>query len=455
MTAHWENKYSKYLVSDNSLCIPVLPQENLAVILLRTHELAEKIIGDGEKPKVAYDLEHLQVAEYTNFPPITDQQKEEIQRITARQPIRSEEMAFLALRSLIDLFWDDPQSEDDIRRAAAYDLALEKTLKEVSPYVGKSLAKHDSPLPYWGRLGFLRVMTTIPDEQIDALDLQQVSCVLIKDPAFNARSFQYTDFGLIGLNFALEPILKGLNRMLLHYFHSQSMSGPKRLERAWNSILPIVAYFWAQGNVAVNRLSQFHMLFNQDMVSYAHSITASQIDFIIRHELAHLVLDHGRQIKVLQNSKAKDKLRHEFEFEADAFAQNSLRSVLYNGIRSHLQWGDKKENDEIVEKKMLEVLHGHQAEVSGVRLLFTYMDTIDKIGKLLKSKLGDSIRFRSTLDTHPTPSERLRRLDTFQFGEDPPTSKLLRYADSFFTDVIDYASDLDDEAIESQLKNLY
>lgn len=456
MSGHWNNLYTQHLASDNALCVPVLQQEQLAAILLRTQQIAESMEGAGPKPRVSLDLEHLQVADYAAFPPITQQQQEAIRRLQATQPIRTDEMAYLALRSLIGLFWGEPQREDDIRRAAAYEKALETVPTEVSPLVAQALAKHDAPLPYWGRLGFLRVMGTIPDEQIDAQRLDLIACVLLKDPAFNARSFQYEDHGLVGLNFALEPILKNLNRMLLHFFHTRDMAGPRRLERAWGSMVPLVAYFWARGAVAANRLSPFHVLFDESMVSHAHSITASQVDFVIRHELGHLTLDHARRLgEVKGDTDAKLALRHEFEFAADAFAQGSLRSALYSQLRLNLQWVQEPTNNDESGRKGLDVLHGHQREVGGVRLLFIYMDAVDRIGQLLKRRLGDAIRFRPHMDSHPTPRQRLARLDAFHIGEHVPTSELLRYAEDFFAEILDHANKLDEAALAGPLRGLY
>lgn len=455
MSGYWNNLYAQRFALDNELCVPVLPQEQLAAILLRTQQIAESMEGEGPRPKVSFDLEHLQVADYAAFPPTTQQQQEAIRRLQAAEPIRTDEMSYLALRSLIGLFWDRPQTEADIRRAAAYDRALEVVLTEASASVAQVLARHDARLPYWGRLGFLRVMATIPDEQIEALRLHRFACVLLKDPVFNARSFQYEDYGLVGLNFALQPILKSLNRMLLHFFHTQDMAGPRRLERAWGSLVPIVAYFWARTAVAANRLSPFHVFFDESMVNTAHEITASQVDFIIRHELGHLVLDHARRVRAASDGAEAKALRHEFEFAADAFAQGSLRSTLYSRLRVDLQAAQQPAGATAADRKGLEALHEHQSELSAMRLLFNYIDAVDQIGKLLKRRLGDAIRFRPQMDSHPAPRERLARLAAFHVGEHAPISPLLRYAEGFFADILAYAGNLDDAALATPLQGLY
>ena len=452
MSESWHNRYAQYLVSDNALCVPVLNQEQIATLLARTQQIAEAMEGEGTKPKVSLDLEHLQVADYTAFPPITHQQQDAIRRLQETQPIRSDEMAYLALRSLIELFWDTPQSEDDVRRAAAYDKALELSLTEASPRIGQTLERPDALLPYWGRLGFLRVMITIPDEQLETMSMQRIGCILLKDPAFNARSFQYQDHGLVGLNFALEPILKSLNRMLLHFFHTQSMAGPRRLERAWSSLAPIVAYFWTSQSVSVNRLTPIQPLFDESIAASAHAITANQVAFIIRHELGHLVLNHARRLRAAaSDNEAKAALRHEFEFAADVFAQGSLRSSLYSRLRAELQWAQEPLNAGEADDKALEALRDHQAEVTAVRLLFTYMSVVDRAGQLLRRRLGDAIKFRSQMDSHPAASDRQARLDAFHIGEHIPTSQLLRYAEGFFSDVLAYANSLGDAELAAPL----
>ena len=447
------NIYDQHFSTDNALCTPMITQEQLTAILLNTHAIADSMVGEGVKPKVMLDLEQLQVADYATFPPITQQQQEAIRRLQASEPIRTDEMTYLALRSLISLSWDEPQSDADVRRAAAYETALERVLTEVSQSMAKTLARGDAPLPYWGRLGFLRVMAAIPDEQIKEQSLDRFACLLVKDPVFNARSYHYGDFGLIGLNFALEPILKGLNRMLLHFFHTKDFAGPRRMERAWGCLAPIAAYFWARGAVAANRLSPLHLFFDEGMAGTAHAMTASQVDFIIRHELGHLVLDHGRRLRAV-SGEAKE-LRHEFEFAADAFAQSSLRSALYSRLRADLQWSQDSTDAAVSDRKGLEALHDHQREITGVRLLFIYMDALDQVGQMLKRRLGDSIRFRSELDSHPSPRERLGRLDTFHVGEYAPTSQLIRYAEGFFVDTLNYAGGLDDRALAAPLQGLY
>ncbi|MEN3795015.1 hypothetical protein ABDZ38_00665 [Aeromonas caviae] len=456
MNIQWKNQYDKYMSTDNELCGIALNKDELGKLFFKIEYIVNSLLGEGPKPTICFDLEHLQISDYATFPPNTDEQQQAIRDLQRTEPIRPDEMIYLALRSMITFSWSKPESEADIQRAAAYESVLEMTLTEVSLEISNRYELRDSPLPYWGRLGFLRVMASIPEEQIKELCLQEISCTLLKDPVFNARSFQYAEHGIVGINYALEPILKNLNRMLLHFYHTQDMSGPKRMERAWQGIMPIVAYFWTNGSVPTNKLTNHYVLFEQSMAEEAHSLTARQVDFIIRHELGHLVLGHANKLKSMNfTSEAKITLQHEFEFAADAFAHGNHRSALYNYLRLNLQWSEESTEHSESKKKCLHGLYEYQAGISSTRLLFIYMDVIDKAGRMLKRRLGDGIRFRTNIDSHPSPSERLARLDTFNIGEYSPTSKLLRYANSFFSDVLEYANNLEDIDLSAPMHDFY
>ena len=243
--------------------------------------------------------------------------------------------------------------------------------------------------------------------------------------------------------------------MLLHFFHTDEMAGPRRLERAWASLVPVAAYFWGRVAIPASQLSQIHILFDAEMMQYSHAITASQVDFIIRHELGHLIMDHGRKLQSATQISYAKELRHEFEFAADVFAQGSMRSTLYNRLRMSLQWNKDPTSSPDSKRKDLDALHDHQREVSGVRLLFYYMDVIDKIGQLLKRRLGDNIQFLSLMDSHPSAMERLARLDAIHIGEHVPTSQVIRYAEKFFAEVLEYGEQLDVSGLSDSLQKAY
>ena len=83
------------------------------------------------------------------------------------------------------------------------------------------------------------------------------------------------------------------------------------------------------------------------------------------------------------------------------------------------------------------------------------MDVIDKIGQLLKRRLGDNIQFLSLMDSHPSAMERLARLDAIHIGEHVPTSQVIRYAEKFFAEVLEYGEQLDVSGLSDSLQKAY
>ena len=440
-----ENPYERWLSADNDLCRPVIDNERLAVILARTATWVDQEFGQGAKPQLSLDLENLQVADYGSFEGVSEEQRRFVLNLHASEPIRPEEMIFLALRSLFQFTWPKPESEDDIRRAAAYDLILNQILVDEALNLAKQFRAPEALLPYWGRLSFLRVMVELPFENVTRYGLDRVACALVKRAKFNATTFALETGALIGMNYALDPILKNLNRYLLHYFCTREMAGPKRLIRAWEGIVPTVLHFWS--DVAASRLTRGStILYEEEMGVMAHRLTTEQLDFIVMHELGHVALDHpGRMKAASAPGRDVTTIRHELEFAADAFALGLMRSKLVKNVRGASS-GPEEAGDARI-KHVTASLHTYQAGLGAVYLLFTYMDFIQRAGELLQRRLGGQVKMRARMDTHPRASARLERLEQMNLGEHLYTSPLQRYSKDFLQNVLDYAVDLDDESL--------
>jgi hypothetical protein len=83
--------------TDNDLCKPVIPGEDVQAIPRDVGLRVFQHEGPGPKPKVVLDLEHLQVLDYAAFEGLTERQRRQIADLHAVNPIRPEEMVFLAL----------------------------------------------------------------------------------------------------------------------------------------------------------------------------------------------------------------------------------------------------------------------------------------------------------------------------------------------------------------------
>jgi hypothetical protein len=171
-----ENHYQRWIGTDNDHCLPVIDQQRLNAILGKTAARVIQGLGQGPFPKVLLDLEHLQVANYGSFEGVSNGQRQFMAQLHSGEPIRPDEMIFLALRSLFQFTWPEPQSEDDIRYAAAYDHVLNQVLVDTALDLAGQFRGPDALLPYWGRLSFLRVMAELPSDNVERFGLDRVAC---------------------------------------------------------------------------------------------------------------------------------------------------------------------------------------------------------------------------------------------------------------------------------------
>jgi hypothetical protein len=446
-----KNPYIRWLSTDFGLCKPVIAGDALTAIHQQVVLRVYQTMGIGPKPTLYMDLEQLQVVDYGAFEGVSEAQIKFIAGLQVTEPIRPEEMVFLALRSLFQFSWPWPTSNDDIRFAAAYDYVLHQVLVETALDLAKQLTPPAALLPYWGRLTFLKVMGGLPPENISRFGLDHVVCTLVKKAKFNATTFALENGPVIGINYALEPILKHFNRYLMHYHSTREMAGPGRLSRAWEGIVPTVLHFWSE--IAATELLRSSMiLYEEGVGTLVHRLTNDQVDFILMHELGHVALTHPERLQA-ERKAGHDvtPLRHEFEFAADAFALGLMRSKLIKQVKA------KNEIPQVGEAdgrsgQITESLDEYQQALGAVYILFIFMDFIQDAGELLRDRLGEHLNIRSQMDTHPRARARLERLELMNLGEHLYTSPIERYAGGFLHAVLNHAIALSGEELLASVK---
>ena len=436
-----DNPYRRWIGDDMALCKPLITGDELREIPLEVAARVFHLEGKGPKARVFTDLEHLQVVDYGAFDGLSAGQRQQIADLHAGDPIRPEDMVFLALKSLFQFVWPKPTSEDDIRYAAYTQSMLNMVLKHKALDLAKPFAMPDGLLPYWGRMAFLRVLGNLPYENVQRFGLDRVACTLVKRAKFNATTIAHSGGPIIAINYALEPVLKQLNGILLHFFGTREMAGPKRLDRALNSLLPMVLHFWS--DISAIHLVREPTALYDDTGTLGHELTYDQTDFIVMHELGHVALDHPRRLKAeVEAGRNVTMTRHEFEFSADAFALGLMRSSLMNATKAALQ-GDQRLASGDAVNALTGALHDHQRQLGSVFLLFTYMDFIQRAGEMLRDRNNGALVIAPSIDSHPRAAARLGRLELMNLGEYLYTSPLQRYAAEFLQSVLDYASGLE------------
>lgn len=366
-----ENKYIAYMGTDNLLSKTIIDGERISLISFLAMDMAGLKENDL-MPKIIMDLEQIQVLDYTKIPEIEQEQVDYISQKLRVSPHNPEDLAFLALKSLYCYSWDNLTSKEDAILALRVEGALNHIIKEISMEIAGDLIYQDSLLPYWVRLSYLRVMSKIPEETISRSNLKSVACFPNKKKSFNAFSTMLNSSCVVGFNYALEPILKILNRFLIHFYSTQHLSGSSRIARAWGEILPVVRYF--NNDASASELVSGCILVSKDDVFTVHRLVVDQIDFIMMHELGHLFHAHPRKLSHIVGMIDELEKRHNLEIEADRFAHEIYKSWCYgsNG------------NSEELEKKLNE----YAALIEAVELLFIFMRFIDESKSLINKKIG-------------------------------------------------------------------
>lgn len=441
-----QNRFVPYLKSDNNICLPVVSKDQINEILAKVY----LTVGEGIFPKVMLDLENLQIVDYKLFYPHDPVLAKRVESVYRGASFRQEELNYLALISLFCYIWPMPSNNEEIIRALDFEVVLSRVLVETSFQLAKDSQNEHIFLPYWARLSFLRVMSTIPEAQIELHRLGNIACTPIRSHAFNAHVYSWPECSVIGLDFALEPILKNFNKYILHFFHTQHMSGPARLQRAWAEISATVLYFSSMA--PVTKLSGLKIIFEETVAQDVHILTADQIDFILTHEIGHICCGHIE----LKNESARQQsdqslLLHQLEFEADAFAINFVRSRILNELRYQLhpkRSGIDNTGNNGVEKSV-DALTTYVGALDSVHLLFLFMSFVEQANEILQNRLDGRIIFRPRKSSHPPAAVRWERMNKMCMADVPHSNPLTTYAEGFLESVLDYIKQLDEDVLFS------
>jgi hypothetical protein len=426
-----KNIYSQLMGEENALCVPLIEPDLLQGLPLYAANLAG-LDEESKFPTIVLDLEQIQILDYTSVSNVSERQKTIINAKLKKIPSAPDELAFLALKSLYTYVWCEIKNKEEFEIAVKTESALNYVLSEQALKMAPELMYQDAKLPYWIRLSYLRVMSKVPESIICEGKLDTVACYPIKSLFFNAKSstFKNDTSPIIGFNYALEPILKLLNRLFIHFYSSQHLAGKTRIERAWKELLPIVQYL--NGTATAFELTPNSVLFSVEDAKLAQDISADQVDFIMLHELGHILYGHPFKLDELKRDGNEIEAMYELELEADGFFHQVYNKWL-------LQEGDKSLDSKLGEYANL---------IEGGQLLFIYMDFLEKA----KSKVASfgTIKVAPSLsDTHPTANQRLSHLNTL-VGITSKSNRII-YAMELFDDILNYMdSSYEDELLSKE-----
>lgn len=448
MTQKTGNEYIDRMADDNDLCIPVINQKQIYDLLANVDAMIKAMgFSDYSKPKTILDLDQLQVLDYSKLPSLLPEQINYINQSLGKVKADPQDLIFFGLRSLVSFAWELPQSIRDVQIAAAHEIALQTAISHIADTIDYNFWKEDTLLPYWMRLSYLNALSKMPKEVLVEYRLDKVACIPVKNTVFNASSIVYDGNYYISMNYALEPILKFMNRFLVHFFTTrENFAGLKRTQRALDEIAAIIFHFIR--NVPANNIFSYSVIYGVDSATSVQWLTADQVEFIFKHEIGHLFYRHPQRLAGVDPAVDNIQARHQFEYEADAFAASMLKMEI-SATQSH---SVVAEDSTIEEKRELkEYIRGFNP----VQLLFIYMSFIDKAGDRMRSRLSNICSFVPKNHSHPSPSDRLAKLKQMMPKDVVDQNPLIEYAEKFFNDILQYVDDLEDAELIARMKSFF
>jgi hypothetical protein len=185
----------------------------------------------------------------------------------------------------------------------------------------------------------------------------------------------------------------------------------------------------------------------------------AQISFLIAHEIGHVALGHpGIKAAFQVESTTCGKLtyfefEHMYEYEADAFALDWLRSKVINSFRYHLHptrtCGPKKLAG--AAEKLTEALSDYAHFYTSVELLFIIIHFLEAFYHRL-TQLVPELPVRALMTSHPAALERWRRLQQHCVYDIPLGSGFNEYATELLSNVLEYITTVSSESIGALIK---
>lgn len=444
--------------------IPFLNEEELNLLLFNlkplldpnTNHLLKEVTG-----AISLDLEQLQFGHYPTLISNDETTKEILNIIQNCGVYNQEELDFLTLKSLIKFSWSLPITEKLLKEIIKIEMTLHYKLNDFGKYIRSKKKSQSDLLPYWGRLAQFNLLRNLPQSLQKKYGPNNIPCILIRSKDINAHTFPINGKQGIALDYALEPFLKTMNSMIISYYKSEHMSGPKRFSRALNEVLPNVLYF--KGLVPAEYLYALNILFSNDDVNTIKRMTDTQVGFLLAHEYGHIILKHQGSRQVFPNSSSKEnqeqfdhiKYNHSLEYEADMFAIGYFRSQSLNYLRYQLH--PKRSKDEKTSKKTLEdsadYLNSSVKRFTYVSILFYTIEFMESLFEKISNRLQKS-NWPETSKSHPKAINRLNRIQNHCMFDIPFEDELCLYVKDFYHKILLHLDSINDKELNDLIKIL-
>lgn len=437
--------------------VPLLDRDEIAYLLAHI----EPLLKDHEpvRPSIGLDLEQLQIGDYASLYADAQDVRDILGVIQSYGTYDERELDFLALRSLVTLYWREPKSNDDVRLMADVETALHSAMLRVAEYVRTRHPERRAWLPYWARLAHLNLLRSLPEPLQKQFGPDGIPCFVFRSRDINAHTFTLSRRQAIGLDYALEPFLKNINSFLYSYYGSRQFAGRERVSRAYKEFMPRVMFF--KGMIPSYKIPSLSIVFGEEAVGSVKGITEAQVSFLIAHEIGHITLGHPLAAPRLRPRRGPTEvgdthdlvLEHMFEYEADALAMEWQRSKVLNDIRYFLhpkRRGNEPEWSGAV-KSMDNSLNDYAYCQFSVGTLFLIIHAMETLYQVFIEKVGGLVK-APQITSHPDANERWSRLRKRCICDIPINSEFYAHSKELLESILDYASGLPAENIQALTK---
>lgn len=381
----------------------------------------EYVLGYGEKAfesvrrymqtSIHMDFELMTAIAYSDVVSQSDL-KEVISFLSAnKNKYADEELLFLVLRSMVVRTWKlDVLLLTHLEQCALANNRWNQALIFLSQNKLEGNYFTLKGLPYWLRNTSINYAYILPDKLRD--QYMQMEIVMTKSNNIQAKCKRLGETYIIVLDYGIYVYLQEWCRILLHGYRIRQYCE----ENDWDITDPVKTGAWLmisvvetlRGSGSVYQMPVPAMNFRNNDSVISREIVESQIEFMIGHELGHVV-------KHSLHSLPYDK---SIEYEADAFSMEMLQYdvsavTVINKADTSIRLP--------IEENDIQSKNPYDRKIEAVEILFAFYD----IFYYTCRKRG----YRNLENTaHPEPVERRKKIQN-KYSEDFE-GPLIKYADS-------------------------
>jgi len=362
-----------------------------------------------------FDADQLQFLDYSSAACCNKEHLELVSKINEAYGFSALNVACQTLESATGFYWNWPRTESEMFTFKNGSRAIKMALQRSSDLLSEQFKSSGRILPYWGHGMYRDAVNSIAPTDVN---WSAPGFTLSKERSISAKCHSYPHAHVITMGICVKPILDFINATIMSYWETRFISGPKRSQRLWIELFPAVLYLMNKIENLSHATPTAPVLLSEYSLLSSRSMTASQIQFVLMHELGHFQLDH---IRKRNSGDPKFANQFDMEFEADAFAARGVISEVSNPVSTKYIIGSIAKSGRSEDTYPQGVSRG-----AAIHCLFLFLNFFEEAKRIVYRKiLGE--RSASKSSTHPSSRDRLNNLKSIIGSEKNFSTPLVEY----------------------------